>query len=769
MRKLLLLFAVLACSWSVCAQTPNCGIADDGKIHGSFNPQQKVTMTSASTTSAVATIVLASSPGGATLPWTVTVGQSLVFEGSSNSALNSFIGTVATITDQQHFTVTFTGQPNGTSTGGFVAPDDWNNKAVPASAGGSYLDGLGSLPGGLGPCTVYRLTADEDSFHDYSTVSPASENGTYILVHGGTNGDRFIGGCPGTNCGVVIVNNATMTTSGTTGCQRSGDDWYDHDPTQDNRYYYVNGKSLMSCVIGTGTNNVTSAVVHTFSEYLNWVAIPDETDILPDGCTMPLVGQNPSSGGVSTFDIFTYNLCTNTKSHLYTTTVNGCANNPPTSTSSGQIGPSGCIHKIIEMADGTPVVQFEGAINNGDPAILATGCNQTGTPHVTSCNLSIDSSGNLKWRQGNYTQCTSVSGGPGFGCSSHFDRSENQAGTVDYIVEVNEPPGFGNQPADPCFKQNGVDVKDYTTASNSTVGTVNCLAAMANIGHISSHFVSATMPYVGASIDPWQAGYFTSSANYRMPNTNCSIPFQTGNNYGTTNSCWFLYQDEAFLISIGAVGGTTTPGVTSGSLYRMFWNYSDSTDTSPPSSGFYSQSKESLSQDGQHIIFTSTMACPNGFTNTNGCNTGNTLTDVYEVSYSLSGPIVSLSPTSLSFGNQNVSTTSAQQVVTLTNTGSATLTISSVALTTGTQFAFATPGSGSDCRTVGTVAASGTCNIAVTFTPTTLGSLSDTVSITDNASGSPHTFSVSGTGIGSGAAGSVLTGGVIITGGVAIH
>lgn len=631
MRKLLILFALFAIPLH--AQTPSCGLADDGKIHGPFNPSMKATMTSTSTTSGIATIVLTSAPA-----WTPTANEPIVYEGSSNSAMNSYIGPIATVTDSQHFTVTITGQPNGTSTGGFVAPVDWNAKAVPASAGGSYLDGLGSLPGGIAPCPVYRLTADGNSFQDYSTVSAASNTGVYILVHGGTNGDRIIGGCPGANCGTVIVNTTTLNGSGSSGCQRSGDAWRLWDPLHENVQYYTDNTSLMRCTIN-GTNSVTSATVHTFSEYLNWVIIPDETDILPDGCTMPLIGQNSSVGGVSTLDIFVYNLCTNTKSHLYTTTVNGCANTPPTSSANGQPGPNNCIHKILEMADGTPIVQFEGAINNGDPAILATGCNQSGTPSVGSCNLSIDISGNLEWRQGNYTQCLAANPGhPSVGCSSHFDRSENQAGTVSYIVEVDEPPGYGNQPADPCYKQNGLDVKDYTTASNSTVGTVRCLDALANIGHVSSHAVSATMPYVAVAVDPWQAGFFTSNAtNYRQPNTNCSPPFQVGSVYGV-NSCWFLYQDEAFLININSAGNTGTPGIASGAAYRMFWDYSDSMDTTtPPQGGFYSQPKESLSPDGKHIIFTSTMACASGYTGTAPCTTGNLLTDVYEVSYTLSG------------------------------------------------------------------------------------------------------------------------------------
>ena len=44
-------------------------------------------------------------------------------------------------------------------------------------------------------------------------------------------------------------------------------------------------------------------------------------------------------------------------------------------------------------------------------------------------------------------------------------------------------------------------------------------------------------------------------------------------------------------------------------------------------------------------------------------------------------PGVSLSPTSLSFGNQNVNSTSPAQTVTLNNSGTAALTINSISLT----------------------------------------------------------------------------------------
>src|SRR6185295_11480707 len=44
-------------------------------------------------------------------------------------------------------------------------------------------------------------------------------------------------------------------------------------------------------------------------------------------------------------------------------------------------------------------------------------------------------------------------------------------------------------------------------------------------------------------------------------------------------------------------------------------------------------------------------------------------------------PSATLSPTTLSFGNQNVGTTSAAKTLTLTNNGPGAMTISSVALT----------------------------------------------------------------------------------------
>src|SRR5207245_2144033 len=104
-------------------------------------------------------------------------------------------------------------------------------------------------------------------------------------------------------------------------------------------------------------------------------------------------------------------------------------------------------------------------------------------------------------------------------------------------------------------------------------------------------------------------------------------------------------------------------------------------------------------------------------------------------------PVASVSPTSVVFANQQVNTTSAAQNVTLSNTGGSTLTISSIAITG------ANPGDFAQTNTCGTsVAAGANCTISVTFRPTAIGSRIASLSVPDNAAGSPQTVTLSGTG-----------------------
>lgn len=104
-------------------------------------------------------------------------------------------------------------------------------------------------------------------------------------------------------------------------------------------------------------------------------------------------------------------------------------------------------------------------------------------------------------------------------------------------------------------------------------------------------------------------------------------------------------------------------------------------------------------------------------------------------------PSVGLAPGSLSFGNQVVGTTSSAQNVTLTNTGNASLSISSVTIGGVNAGDFAQT---NNCGS--SVAAGANCSFSVSFTPGATGSRSATLTISDNAAGSPQTTALSGTG-----------------------
>src|SRR5712692_11904826 len=107
-------------------------------------------------------------------------------------------------------------------------------------------------------------------------------------------------------------------------------------------------------------------------------------------------------------------------------------------------------------------------------------------------------------------------------------------------------------------------------------------------------------------------------------------------------------------------------------------------------------------------------------------------------------PIVTLGASSVTFANQIVGTNSTAQVVGLTNTGTSTLNFTGAGITiTG-----ANSGDFSQTNTCGaSVAAGAMCNINVVFTPTATGSRSASLSINDDATGSPQSVPLTGTGV----------------------
>ena len=123
-------------------------------------------------------------------------------------------------------------------------------------------------------------------------------------------------------------------------------------------------------------------------------------------------------------------------------------------------------------------------------------------------------------------------------------------------------------------------------------------------------------------------------------------------------------------------------------------------------------------------------------------NTGlNLITDVSEgFFYTLvSSPIASLDQTNLDFGAIPVGTTSPSQTVTLSNTGNANLDVTS-AVPSGDFTIKADNCSGTS------IAPGGSCTIDVAFAPSAAGQRGGSLSLTDNAPGSPQTVSLNGFG-----------------------
>ncbi|WP_042426418.1 choice-of-anchor D domain-containing protein [Streptacidiphilus anmyonensis] len=110
---------------------------------------------------------------------------------------------------------------------------------------------------------------------------------------------------------------------------------------------------------------------------------------------------------------------------------------------------------------------------------------------------------------------------------------------------------------------------------------------------------------------------------------------------------------------------------------------------------------------------------------------------VYPSAGGSSAATLAAAPTSLSFAGQTVGSTSSAQAVTVTNTGNASASISSV--TTSGDFA--------QTNTCGnSLAANASCTVNVTFTPTATGTRTGSVTVNGNASNNPLTIALTGTG-----------------------
>jgi len=199
-------------------------------------------------------------------------------------------------------------------------------------------------------------------------------------------------------------------------------------------------------------------------------------------------------------------------------------------------------------------------------------------------------------------------------------------------------------------------------------------------------------------------------------------------------------------LSLGTVGtGATTPAqaITLTNRGNAALTVTNVSITGTPATGSFTQSNNcpaSLPPAGSCTINVSFTA------SASGASTGNlTVTDSafdspqFTTLGGAGGTVGATTNTSsLGFGNQAIGATSAAQSVTLSSTGDAILSIS--AISANGDFAET-----NNCGSF--LAASSSCSLNVTFTPTASGTRTGTLTITSNAPGSPQTILLGGSGV----------------------
>jgi len=163
--------------------------------------------------------------------------------------------------------------------------------------------------------------------------------------------------------------------------------------------------------------------------------------------------------------------------------------------------------------------------------------------------------------------------------------------------------------------------------------------------------------------------------------------------------------------------------------------------------GSYSGTTSTLS-NGSHTIYAFATDGQDATATITGVQTSSLIGSIanYAFTVASTGPAPGFSPSAatVAFGNETEGVKSAAMSVTITNTGSANLTFTGVALsgTNAADFAIS-----ADTCNAANVAASATCSVSVTFKPSTAGAESASIQFTDNATGSPQSVALTGTGV----------------------
>ena len=374
---------------------------------------------------------------------------------------------------------------------------------------------------------------------------------------------------------------------------------------------------------------------------------------------------------------------------------------------------------------------------NSTGSALAYSTYLGGTSQALANGIAVDSSGNA--------HVAGIDGGD-FPTVNPLEAS----GGTTFVAAISPPPALTLLSSTLSF---GTVVGGTTSPSQSVMATPLSTAAVSLTGITTSgDFALVTT----ATSCPYSGGTLAAGATCTIDIT--FSPTATGNRTGTAT---INYTGNGSPETV-ALNGTGIAPAASISPASLSFSTQDVGSPSAPQ-------PVTLTNKGPLVLGVSAVATSSGWIETNNClpsvaaNSSCTINVSFQPAFfgpqtgaltitdaatnspqavTLSGtalaPVVSLSSTSLTFSAQTVSTKSAPQTITLTNTGNGALT--PLKITRSGPFA--------QTNTCGdSVAAGASCTISVTFSPLGAGSQSGTMTLTDNAADSPQTIQLSGTGM----------------------
>jgi trimeric autotransporter adhesin len=214
-------------------------------------------------------------------------------------------------------------------------------------------------------------------------------------------------------------------------------------------------------------------------------------------------------------------------------------------------------------------------------------------------------------------------------------------------------------------------------------------------------------------------GWATSTETAKLTASDGKAGDRLGSSLGITS--------DGSAITAGALGATVGSNTVQGAEYffaRPTSGWSNATETgklsaSDGAAGDEFGSSTAVNSAGTVIV----VGAPNA---TIGSNTAQGAAYVFTGSAFF--PTASVSPPSLTFGSQVFGSTSSAQTVTVTNTGTAPLVVTSVDVTA--QFT-----STKNCVAASPIAVGGNCSENVAFAPSSTGAISGSLTFTDNSGG----------------------------------